>query len=222
MPNVVDFLQSRKVSVVFDVGANEGFYGQQLRDFGYRGHIISFEPVEQAFQRLQARACSDGKWIAHNYALGKTAGSAIIHVSRATAFSSMLPLTEAARAFGADLSTSHEQEIAVKTLDEYSHPWLSENIFLKVDTQGSERAVLAGADATLASAVGVQLELAIIHLYENAWSMTEAIDFMAKKGFLVGQISPVNYFPADPATIIDFDWVFRRMASYDHVKRSSQ
>jgi hypothetical protein len=44
-PNLVDFINDRKIDVVLDVGANSGQFGQKLRGFGYRGDIVSYEPV---------------------------------------------------------------------------------------------------------------------------------------------------------------------------------
>ena len=38
-------LSHHKVNTIFDIGANEGQFGVILRDFGYKGKIISFEPL---------------------------------------------------------------------------------------------------------------------------------------------------------------------------------
>ena len=37
-------LEFKKIDFVIDVGANEGRYGKMLREIGYKGKIISFEP----------------------------------------------------------------------------------------------------------------------------------------------------------------------------------
>ena len=47
------FLSDFRVDCVFDIGANTGQYGARLRQTGYRGLIVSFEPNPSAFAKLQ-------------------------------------------------------------------------------------------------------------------------------------------------------------------------
>jgi FkbM family methyltransferase len=213
-PNLIDFLESRAVTVVFDVGANEGQYGLYLRDLGFHGRIVSFEPVKASFRILSQHAAGDELWTAHNCALGAAPGTASIHVSDATAFSSMLSRTAAADAFESS-STAYREDVDVFPLDQLVADYRLQTCFLKIDTQGFERAVLDGAKTALKSLAGVQLELPIIHLYENVWSYTEALEFMAARGFVLGQTFPVNYHPRDPGAVVDLDCVFRRARDFD-------
>jgi hypothetical protein len=82
LPDPTDFLVARHVDVVLDVGANVGRFGQRLRERGYRGTIVSFEPIETVFSELKVLAARDGNWQAHRLALGATAGLTVINVSR--------------------------------------------------------------------------------------------------------------------------------------------
>jgi hypothetical protein len=46
-----------EINCVLDVGAHHGEFGSFLRDIGYSGNIISFEPVQENYLQL-VRRCS--------------------------------------------------------------------------------------------------------------------------------------------------------------------
>jgi hypothetical protein len=48
-------LSRLKVNCVIDVGAHFGEFGNYLRVLGYRGRIVSFEPVSKSFSVLAQR-----------------------------------------------------------------------------------------------------------------------------------------------------------------------
>jgi hypothetical protein len=53
-PGLADFLVARHVDVVLDIGTNVGWFGQRLRERGYRGKIVSLEPIGEVFRELKA------------------------------------------------------------------------------------------------------------------------------------------------------------------------
>jgi hypothetical protein len=55
------FLQTLQIDCVVDVGANNGQYADLVRSIGYRGPIVSFEPIPELAKALTARSASDGK-----------------------------------------------------------------------------------------------------------------------------------------------------------------
>ncbi len=57
------------------------------------------------------------------------------------------------------------------------------------------------------------------HLYEDVWSMDEAISFLASKGFSLAQIRPI-VFGHDKVSAIEFDCVFRRLIYPLHLSLS--
>jgi FkbM family methyltransferase len=209
-PGLMEFLESRDIDVVFDVGANEGFFGEFLRQEGYRGIIVSFEPIDQVFRALEQRASRDGAWEVHRVGLGDAPGSAVINVSEMSVFSSLLPHRDAALSFDARSAPTRTEKVAIDTLDRFAARFAERRCFLKIDTQGYERQVLCGAKATLPMLLGVQMELPLVHLYSGVWGLNEAVDFMAGHGFVVAQFHPVNYHPLDPVSWVEADCVFRR------------
>src|SRR5215211_9111177 len=81
-----------KINCVLDVGAHEGEFGRMLRRMGYRGEIISFEPMAVSFDRLKHSCRKDASWQAHRLALGDEAGQLALHISSVhTELNSFLP-----------------------------------------------------------------------------------------------------------------------------------
>jgi FkbM family methyltransferase len=207
-PTTLDFIEHRKINLVLDVGANTGQFGQSLRNRGYAGRIISFEPVKEAFRQLENKARGDDLWVTSNLALGESGGVMPINVSKDSQFSSFNDLTEAARRFDPNAEVEATESVVVKTLDEAAPPRdPSLNILLKIDTQGYERRVLEGAKETLRDVKGVLLEISIVNLYKNNWRFHEAVAYMNELGFVLAQAHPVSIIYKDSAT--DFDCLFR-------------
>jgi FkbM family methyltransferase len=214
-PELTDFLESRHVDVVLDVGANLGWFGQALRERGYRGKIVSFEPIGAVFRELKALAERDGNWQAHRLALGATAGRALINVSRKSDYSSILDQSQAAQRLEPTAVVARQEEITVARLDDLFAPFRDRSVFLKIDTQGYERPVLEGAREALTQIVGVQLELPLVHLYKDTWSLADASSYMRHVGFVLAQLTPVNWLREDPVSAVEIDGVFRRRCRAD-------
>ena len=63
------------IDVVIDVGANAGQYGRSVREGGYDGRIVSFEPLSAAFEQLASATSDDGRWECRQLALEVLAGA---------------------------------------------------------------------------------------------------------------------------------------------------
>jgi FkbM family methyltransferase len=181
---------------VLDVGANAGQYGALLREHGYRGWIVSFEPVRHVFDELAVRAKHDGRWRAFHLALGSRSERRRIAIARNPELSSLRRFSE----FGAneireDTDVIDDEEVNVLTLND---SWLEclrgltqSRVFLKLDTQGWDLEVLKGATRVLDRLVGLQLEAALIPIYEGAPAFSEMIDHATGVGFALTGIYPV-------------------------------
>lgn len=86
-------LESLNVSVVFDIGSNTGQYAAGLRKAGYKGRMVSFEPLSQPFAVLERRASKDPLWDCRKYALGDVDGTVSVNIAgNAAQSSSVLPM----------------------------------------------------------------------------------------------------------------------------------
>ena len=82
------------VDYVIDVGANTGQYGALLRELGYSGWIVSYEPLPSAFLILQRRAKHDRKWRVIQSAVGDRTGTLVLNVAENSASSSALVVSQ--------------------------------------------------------------------------------------------------------------------------------
>lgn len=145
-------------------------------------------------------------------AVGAAPGTARINVLRNTVYSSIQPQTGMAAEFSGKSAVVATETVRVITLDELVDDPTSA-IIQKIDTQGFEQQVLAGAAQLLPRCAGLQLELPVEYLYRNVWSFAEAVTHLDGLGFLPAQFHMVNPIHDDSASGIEFDCIFRRKRS---------
>lgn len=184
---VRQFFDMHQFDTIFDVGANVGQYGLELRKkFGFKKQIVSFEPTAAAFSKLSNRASPDDLWTALHCGLGSTAGSQTINLAGNSASSSlfsMLPAHSDAAPGSAYVAT---ETIEIKRLDDVFSQYASpdKTVLLKIDTQGYEGEVLAGAANSLNHIAALQLELSLLPLYEGAPLLEDIVAHVRDAGFV--------------------------------------
>ncbi len=186
-------LNQHRVDTVLDVGANEGQYALSLRELGFSGRIISFEPLAVAHQRLRRSAVKDASWIIPpRMAIGNQEGQIRLNVASNGASSSILPMLEAHQQAAPDVEYVGSEVVPISRLDGVAEEFLGQarNIFLKIDAQGFELPVLQGAGELICRIVGAQLELSLVPLYEGQALFSELIEWMRKAGFSIWGILP--------------------------------
>lgn len=185
-------LREHGIDLVIDVGANTGQCGVELRSLGYRGRIVSFEPLPAAFAGLEAVARADGDWTCHRVALGDRAGSATLVVAGNSVSSSLLPMTELHRAAAPASEPVGEARVETVRLDAIFDSIVGEarRPFLKIDTQGYELHVLEGTIGVLDRVRGLQLELSLVSLYEGAPLMADVVAWVERHRFVLTDIEP--------------------------------
>jgi FkbM family methyltransferase len=196
------------VDCVLDVGANEGQFAAMLRGSGFRGPIISFEPLAEAYRTLQTRAATDPFWATRQLALGDEPGTRGLNVTTASTLSSFLKPRGWWREEWAGAQIRRTDEIEVVPLDNLASEMPYRRMFLKVDTQGYDLRVLAGASGVLDRIVGIQVELSCVALYEGAPDYLEMFRAVRDLGFTPSAIFPV--LADERLRAIELDGVFVR------------
>jgi FkbM family methyltransferase len=155
---------------VFDVGAHVGEFGTSLRDVGYSGPIVSFEPVNDYFNQLEEVAARDPKWSVHRAALGRDPGYRMMNVVVGTG-SSFLPPNQYAMRCWPEWYDAQIEEVLVWRLsdiiDAVAPEARASRPFLKLDTQGYDIEVFRGVGERIRDFVGLQCELSLIPLYDG-------------------------------------------------------
>lgn len=204
-------LERHRIDLVFDVGANVGQYARQLRQAGYHGRIVSFEPLEDAFRQLVRECRGDAAWEGHRLAVGESARTVVLNVARNSQSSSLLEmLPEHVRvAPGTEYVRREEapSDSLASLIARHRRP--GERLMVKVDAQGYERRIVESAGPRLADVAGFQLEMSLVPLYRGETLLADMVHFMAKLGFGLFSIEP-GY--ADPRTgrLVQADGVFFR------------
>jgi FkbM family methyltransferase len=162
-----------EIRCVFDVGANVGQSAAIFSDTFAAATIHSFEPNPDAYEHLHVLAAGYPRVRPVNAAVGDGEGEATFFVNKFDQTSSLLRPTEGASRFLAvpdGLDFQAERRVRVITLDRYcAENGIDRVDLLKLDTQGYELRVLAGARALLErEAVPlIYLEVGFVPLYEQ-------------------------------------------------------
>jgi hypothetical protein len=145
-------------------------------------------------------------------ALGDRVGSATIHVSSYSQYSSLLARTHFCVENHPGAAPIAEEVVPITRLDDIFHHYVraDEQVLLKVDTQGFERAVLDGASAVLPQIRGVELEVSVKAMYQGELMAAEMIARLARDGFTLVSLEPL-YHMLEPGKLAQADALFFRL-----------
>jgi len=184
-----DLLADLKVDCVIDVGANRGQFASELRGIGFRGDIVSFEPLQAEFEFLNKAFAGDPRFRSRRMALGGRSERLEIVVPGLTVLASLRRPNFQSR-------NSRSEMVDVGRLDqvlpELMPDWASRRLFLKMDTQGYDLEVFKGGRAVLSGIVGLQSELSVLPLYEGMPHYLEALATFEAAGFELHNLAVVN------------------------------
>ncbi len=204
------------VDLVLDVGANRGQFGQGLREGGYAGRLVSFEPAAAPRAELEDRAASDPTWEVLPWALAESDGEAVLHaVDEESELGSLRESSDFGRAWKPLMARTREERVGVRRLDGV---WGSlpggpgERVLLKLDTQGFDLAAFRGAGALVGPGgpvVAVLSEVANVPIYDDVPLMDVHLAEYAAAGWSLAGLYPVSFDPAS-LRVIEHDAVLVR------------
>lgn len=189
-------LRKFNIDLVFDVGANFGQFAIEIREGGFKGKIISFEPLTSAYDKLKKvnMLSGDAEWeIFPRCALGNLEGEITINIAGNSASSSILNMLDSHINIAPHTKNIGKETTPIYRLDSVAKEYLLESTrpFLKIDTQGFEWQVLDGALNSIPQIQGVLLELSLIPLYQDQKLWGDLIKRMSDYGFTLWSIQPM-------------------------------
>lgn len=175
---------------IVDVGANTGQWSTMLLDCVNPVKLIVIEPEPMAFAKLKEQFANNPQVQLHNVAVGDREGTAKLKITRDTTGASLLKPKEEMRALiGSNWTVTSEVEVEITTLDKLLVD-LAEISFLKIDVQGYEKTVLAGARETLAKTKFLLVELNYMPQYEGGSWFGDLHETLTRDlGFFLANVS---------------------------------
>lgn len=207
---LLKYLKDNHVNDCFDVGANIGQYAKLFRSAGFRGQIFSFEPQQNAFQKLKKYAAHDNMWKVFNAGLGNTDEMLELNVSINSVSSSLLDMDDALKKAAPESGFISTELIQVNRLDTIIKEIAGDRrIFLKIDAQGFESKILEGAEGCFNNIFALQLELSCVELYKGEKLFDEMKVFVESKGFYLSSLES-GFSDPDTGQLLQAEAIFLR------------
>lgn len=205
------FINYHNIDLVLDVGANIGQYAKYLRELGYSGKIISFEPLSSAYSQLQVISSKDQMWeIAPRTAIGNEESDITINISANSQSSSILEMLESHLNAAPESIYCNSERVKLSRLDAIAQQYIKQDtksIFLKIDVQGFEKQVVQGATQILPKVSGIQLELSLVPLYKDQLIFPEMLKFMETLGYELYAVIP-GFTEPKTGRLLQMDGIF--------------
>ncbi|MFN0011210.1 MAG: FkbM family methyltransferase [Phycisphaerales bacterium] len=179
-------------AVFLDVGANTGQTCRRICDEFFRSTVYAFEPAPDTAARLRENTRDLPEVHIVESAVGDRTGTLDLHIAANDLMSSALaPSDLGARFYGPEITATRTVRVPATTVDDFvaSHK-LARVDMLKIDVQGLECAVLAGAGnlLTRGDVLAVNCEAQLLPEYAGASTFSQIDAALAALGYTLHQI----------------------------------
>lgn len=189
MNQFIKVLRHHKIDLIVDVGAGEGEFGFELIRAGYKGSIISIEPLPDAYNKLSQNSRLYKKWIIFpRMAVGSVNKKTEINVSKNSVSSSILEMLPSHLKVSNHSAYIRKEDVDIYKLDTFIHKFKKyNNILIKIDAQGYENNILNGAKQLIKSRKlkGLFIEMSFLELYKGQKTFECLYPKLTRMGFRV-------------------------------------
>lgn len=173
---------------MFDLGANVGDWTAALLKVEPTATVVAVEPGDDPRAQLAARFAGDPRVTVDNRAVSDSVGEAVFHVTSHSHNASLrTPKAGMDELYGHGWAVEGVTSVPTTTIDELAQGRTV--ALLKIDVQGAEREVLAGAEQTLASASAILLEVTFVSHYTDDATFPWLHDYMRGINFELAGLS---------------------------------
>jgi FkbM family methyltransferase len=206
--------EGKSFATIIDVGANVGQFSRAALETWPTAQVIAFEALPSAASELRSNLGKNRNLEVHEVAAGASDGTMEFHPHSYTPSSSLLSVPQ-------ETQTRYEwarEEAAIRVplrrLDSVlGNRSLRRPVLLKLDVQGFELEVLAGAEKLLAQADALLVEASFERFYEGqplfqelnsalelaGWQLARPLDYR-REGSRIAEMDCL-YLPNDPRVL---------------------
>jgi FkbM family methyltransferase len=208
----LEIIRLSRGDVVIDVGAHVGDFSEAVLAHQPWVKIHAFEPLPKAFCILQTKLAPFGGIELRNVALGRAKGESDFFVSKFSKASSFLitgPIKDKV-SWQDTFSTEEVLRVPIVTLSDYLREQKIERVrLLKLDVQGYELEVLAGAESVLGLIDWIYTEARFAQgVYQEAPLANDIYVYLIQRGFKLQRI--VGVWHDEQSNMLEGDMLFER------------
>ena len=196
---------------VIDAGAHRGSFTDAFLRVHQPERLVLVEAIPELAESLRVKYAGDARISVVSAALSDRNGEAQFELNRSEASSSLLSIDPRnSEWFARDLSVARTVQVPTMTLPELMRREGFETVdLLKLDLQGAERLVLAGAVEVLDRVEVIYTEVFFEQLYAGAWLFWDTNEFLSHRGFKLCGLSNVAH--ATDGDLMQANATFRRL-----------
>lgn len=183
-------INKNKINLV-DIGAHRGAFVKMIEKRVGIAAAILVEPIPTCFEYLKAEF--ECRYTVINMLItDKTSEKVLFHMYDFAETSSVLTIKDIEELTGVETGSHSDININSITLDDLYATHLKDTQIdlLKIDVQGAEHLVLAGAEQALKQTNFVWVEVSFKQLYDDSILFSDIYNIMFKLGFILIEISP--------------------------------
>jgi FkbM family methyltransferase len=163
---------------VVDVGANVGIWSVAIARLTGAKQIIAYEPIPNVFERLQENTWQYPQIHCEQSAVGASSGQVTLNVERVHQLSSVLKMRDETRNMhGTSQDMTEQIVVPMTTLDDALSD-CDEVSLLKLDVQGYEPEVFAGARTVLKRTRILMTEITYAPYYHGDLQLESYLDLI--------------------------------------------